>query len=488
MNILSYLLSLLQGGLGNLAAYLAAHVLLCLVPAFFIAGALATLIPKEAITRFLGRNAPKYISYPAAALAGSVLAVCSCTIVPLFAGIHKKGAGLGPAITFLFFAPAANILALAYTGVVIGLDLAVARLLLSLSFSIGIGMIMALIFRRSDALHDQQTDAAFGGQGKVRRATLIFLLLLVALLLSGTLKIGLLTDSYVHFTLPLPGLDRFQDALNVLVPFDPAKGEEGVSVQGVLLIVLLGLIGLSAWKGLGKVDAGFNRWTGVALGLVVLTLLIAALGMTPQAGGLKVALPGKFFAVIVFLGALLFMARRYFQAHEMQEWLWESWRFVKQIFPLLIVGVFAVGVIRGLIRPEWIEYLAGSNTVLGNLAGVAFGVFMYFPTLVEVPIANMFLSLGMHRGPLLAYLMADPELSLQSILVVSKIIGRLKAWVYVGWVALFSTLSGLLYGFWIDGAPLGLVLLYLGTFLGTLALLLWWINRRSRRAIPQTRS
>ncbi len=261
MDVLAYGLSLLQGGLGNLAAYLAAHVLLCLVPAFFIAGALATLIPKEAITRFLGRNAPKYISYPAAALAGSVLAVCSCTIVPLFAGIYKKGAGLGPAITFLFFAPAANILALAYTGVIIGMDLAVARFLLSLAFGIGIGMIMALIFRRLDILHDRETDNLFAGKGQVRRATVVFLLLLVALLLSGTLKIGLLTDSYVHFTLPMAGLDRFQDLLNRIVPFDPIRGEEGISVQGVLLIVLLGLIRLFSWKGLGEVDAGFNRWT-----------------------------------------------------------------------------------------------------------------------------------------------------------------------------------------------------------------------------------
>src|SRR5512136_1800431 len=146
---------LLQGGLGNLAAYLAAHVLLCLVPAFFVAGAMSALLPKESVTRFLGPNTPKYISYPAAAAAGSLLAVCSCTIVPLFAGIHKKGAGLGPAITFLFFAPAANILALAYTGVAIGADFALARIFLSLAFGIGIGMIMALIFSRSDRLHAQ---------------------------------------------------------------------------------------------------------------------------------------------------------------------------------------------------------------------------------------------------------------------------------------------------------------------------------------------
>jgi uncharacterized membrane protein YraQ (UPF0718 family) len=170
MNFLELALTLFYSGLGNLAAYLAAHVLLCLLPAFYIAGAMTALIPKETVTRFLGRKTPKYISYPASALAGSVLAVCSCTIVPLFAGIYKKGAGIGPAITFLFFAPAANILALIYTGGVIGADLAFARLFLSLAFGIGIGMIMALIFRKEDAVHDQATDAMFAGQGAMRRA------------------------------------------------------------------------------------------------------------------------------------------------------------------------------------------------------------------------------------------------------------------------------------------------------------------------------
>ncbi len=148
-----------------------------------------------------------------------------------------------------------------------------------------------------------------------------------------------------------------------------------------------------------------------------------------------------------------------------------------------MVGVFFVGVIRVIIQPEWIEALAGQNTLTGNLAGVVFGVFMYFPTLVEVPIAQMFLSLGMHRGPLLAYLMADPELSLQSILIISTIIGRLKTWVYVGWVALFSTLAGLIYGAWVDGASVALVALYLAVFLAFLAGLLWFVNRRNVQKI-----
>ncbi len=479
MAIVEFLVRLVQGGLGNLAAYLAAHVLLCLVPAFFIAGGMSALIPKESVTRFLGRGAPKFISYPAAALAGSVLAVCSCTIVPLFAGIYKKGAGLGPAITFLFFAPAANILALVYTGGVIGVDLAFARLILSLAFGIGIGMIMALIFRREDILHDKKTDALFAGRGSMRRAATIFLLVLVALLLSGTLKIGLLTNAYAEVTLPIHGTLALEHTLSRLVPYDPNRGEEGVTVQGAILIALLGLIALASWRGLDRITEAFNRWTGVALGLIVLTLMVAAVRMEPMAEGLRIEFTGRFVGVTLAALALLYLARRHLEAREMQDWLWESWRFVKQIFPLLIAGVFAVGMLRQLIRPEWIEALAGENTILGNLAGVAFGVFMYFPTLVEVPIAHMFLSLGMHRGPLLAYLMADPELSLQSILIVSAIIGRLKTWTYVAWVALFSTLAGLLYGAWVDGTPAWAIGLYLAAFLGLLALGLWLVSRRN---------
>jgi len=486
--VAEYALRIIQGGLGNLAAYLAAHVLLCLLPAFFIAGAMTALIPKETVTRFLGRTTPKFISYPAAALAGSVLAVCSCTIVPLFAGIYKKGAGIGPAITFLFFAPAANILALVYTGGVIGVDLAFARLFLSLAFGIGVGLIMALIFRREDQVHDQSTDQMFAAQRArgMRRAALAFLLVWVALLLSGTLKISLLTDTYAQRTLPVPGVAEFQAGLDRIVPYDASKGEEGVSVQGVLLIFLLVLIGVASWKGFENIHEGFNRWTWFALGLIALMLAVASLGMKAAPEGLILSMPGKFIGVLLALTVLFWLGRSRLTEDELRDFLWESWRFVKQIFPLLVAGVFAVGVIRVFIRPEWIESLAGSNTILGNLAGVVFGVFMYFPTLVEVPIANMFLSLGMHRGPLLAYLMADPELSLQSILIVSTIIGRLKSWTYVAWVALFSTLAGLIYGAWVDGASLWVVGLYLAAFLAVLASILYLVNKRfSQKGVAQ---
>lgn len=478
MSALATLGDLLYGGLGNLAAYLAAHVLLCLLPAFYIAGAMTALIPREAVTRFLGRNTPKYVSYPASAAAGFLLAVCSCTVIPLFAGIYKKGAGLGPAITFLFVAPAVNVLALVYTGGVIGMDLALARLLLSLAFGIGVGLLMALIFRVQDAEHDRATDALFAGGAAMRRGAAIFLLALVALLVAGTFQFDVLTGSYAEIALPIRGMDTFQEALYRLVPFDQARGEEGVTAQGALLIGMLVLVGLTSWKGIERIHEGFNTWTWISTGLVGLTLLVAALGVTPHAGGVTVSLTGKFFGVLLSVIILGWTLARQLREDEARDFLWESWKFVKQIFPLLIVGVFAVGVIRELIRPEWIQAIAGSNTILGNFAGVAFGVFMYFPTLVEVPIAQMFLDLGMHRGPLLAYLISDPELSLQSILITAAILGRARAWTYVGWVALFSTLAGLIYGAWVDGTSIALVSLYLLSFLAALAGIVWLVGRR----------
>lgn len=182
-------------------------------------------------------------------------------------------------------------------------------------------------------------------------------------------------------------------------------------------------------------------------------------------------------AVGIALWAVAHYGRR-LEPEDRQAWLWETWRFVKQIFLLLLAGVFIVGVLRQLIQPEWIQTLTGRNTLSANAVAVVFGVFMYFPTLGEVPVARMFLDLGMHPGPLLAYLMADPELSLQSMLMVAAVIGRPKTLAYVGLVAIFILSAGLLYGAWVDGVRAGWLLLGLAAFAGLLGATLGWLRRR----------
>ncbi|VVP18499.1 hypothetical protein PS858_03680 [Pseudomonas fluorescens] len=323
-------------------------------------------------------------------------------------------------------------------------------LILCLIFGIGIGLLMATLFWKDDLTHDAQADALFAEKAHVSRPALGVLLSLVALLIAGTLKLWPLTADLISFKVPLFWPQAWQDTLFDWVPYDASKGEEGVSFQGSVLIALLLMIAATAKRGLDNITEGANHWTWVALGLTASTLLIASMRLTPEPGTLTFTFTGRVFGVALTLLSVWYFARK-LPTEDWQGWLWEAWRFVKQIFVVLVVGVFIVGMVRQVIQPEWIESLAGSNTVLANAIAVGFGVFMYFPTLVEVPVARMFLDLGMHPGPLLAYLMADPELSLQSMLMVAAVIGRKKTAAYVGFVASFSIVAGLLYGAWVDG-------------------------------------
>lgn len=434
--ILNALGRMIASGWMSLLDYLAAHVLLCLVPAFIIAGYMSATIPKEAIIRYLGPRANRWISYPAAAAGGFILAVCSCTILPLFAGIWKRGAGLGPAITFLFVGPAVNILAIAYTGAAIGMDIALARIVLSIVFGIGIGLTMAWFFRAKEARRgaSMAESGMFDQEARVPRVVWALFLLLIGVLIVGTLQVELLTGTWFKLHLPLTLPAGITSALAGL----------NLNFQGALLILLLILITPVAYLGLENVLERFNGWTRLAIAIVALTVLVAAPRFAE--GSLTIEITGRFVGVLLLMGAVGVVAARSFERYAIAEWLWETWRFVKQIFPLLIVGVFAAGMVKAILPEAWIQTLAGRNTVWANLIGVLFGVFMYFPTLVEVPIARMFLDLGMHRGPLLAYLLADPELSLQSILVTGRILGRKKTAVYVSLVTVASTLAGWIFG------------------------------------------
>lgn len=341
-----------------LADYLGAHVLTCLVPAFFIAGAMSALLPKEKITQYLGQKVPKFKAYPLSIVAGLLLAVCSCTVLPLFAGIKKKGAGLGPALAFLYTAPATNIVAILFTGSVLGWDFAFARIVLSVTFAILIGVIISTIFKDSP----EEEKAAHSAPSPKKR----------------------------H---------------EKCMPF--FKKHRLILFFATLIAILI----------VGTRVEGYQKYAGIA-GLISI---------------------------------LLVEIKLYFTKEETKAWLNETWFFTKKIFPLLLGGIFVAGFLTALLPENFLVTFVGRNTITSNFIAVLFGVFMYFPTLVEVPMANMFLGLGMAKGPLLAYLLADPVISLPSILVVRKIIGNKKTLAYALLIIVFCTASGLIYGMFMGG-------------------------------------
>jgi len=362
--IYDIVLKAVVSGIYALIDYLGAHVLTCLVPAFFIAGAMSALLPKEKITKYLGKNVAKYKAYLLSVVAGLLLAVCSCTILPLFAGIKKKGAGIGPAIAFLYTAPATNILAIIFTGSVLGWDFAISRIILSVTFAIMIGVIISKLFKEKD------------GEDKE---------LVSSLVREEERKLDGIGEPFTRKI-----LDEFKH--NYLLIF-----------FATLFAILL----------LGASKIGTEIKTIGLVGLI--SLLLVELKLS-------------------------------FKKEEIKSWLKETWVFFKTIFPLLLAGIFVAGVLTSLIPEKSLVNYVGSNTILANLGAVLFGVFMYFPTLVEVPMAKMFLGLGMAKGPLLAYLLADPVISLPSILVVRKIMGTKRTLVYAILITTFCTLSGLIYG------------------------------------------
>jgi len=353
--MLEFFATMIGGGIAALIDYLSAHVLTCLIPAFFIAGAINAMLPKEIITRNLGVKSSAFKAYPLSVAAGLLLAVCSCTILPLFAGIRKKGAGLGPALTFLYTAPATNILAIAFTGSVLGWDFALARIILSITFAIAIGVIITYIFRKDDEKEEREK--------------------------------------------PKPAC----------LPERPSKEKmQPISNIALFLLTLLGILFVGTWQ----------------------------MPIELRAGGLATLI------IITY-----FEQRTWFSREQVSNWLSETWIFSKTIIPLLIVGIFAAGVIAAALPEKFLESYLGQNTIQANLIAVLFGVFMYFPTLVEVPMAKTFLALGMAKGPLLAYMLADPVISLPSILVIRKYIGDKKTLAYVGLIIFFCTLAGLIYGY-----------------------------------------
>jgi uncharacterized membrane protein YraQ (UPF0718 family) len=447
----------LFGGVLSLADYLSLHVLLCLIPAFFIAGAMVVFVPKEAIVKYMGKDSKRIIAYPVAAISGLLLAVCSCTVLPLFAGIKKKGAGLGPAMTFLFSAPAVNILALTYTGTLIGMDIAIARAILALVFAIVIGIIMELIFRdkKKEIISEieENEDKVQNPQTEIKeRKRINFYTIAKILLTFSVLVVGVLIAFFNKSNLQAIGVNNppliqtliWGAGLILLIASFFLINNTTVNLFSGLMYLLF--TGTSQINYFSISDPNEAVLPGSIEYFKSESFLVDLSNM-----GIKAVL-----SIVVGIVILVYVIRR-FDKEEAKEWMRETWFFVKKIFPYLIIGVFIAGMLKELIPPEFIQNLVGKNTVVANIVGVTFGVVAYFPTLMEVPIAQMFLDLGMARGVLLAYLLADPELSIQSILVTRKFIGDKKNFVYLLLVIIFTVLAGLLFGLIVSKEPITFV-------------------------------
>jgi uncharacterized membrane protein YraQ (UPF0718 family) len=386
--------------------YAREHVLLCLIPAFFIAGAIAVFISQAAVMKYLGARARKVLAYGVASVSGSVLAVCSCTVLPLFAGIHRMGAGLGPATAFLYSGPAINVLAIILTARVLGLELGAARAVGAVLFSIVIGLSMHLIFRREE-VHKANAQMAMPEPEAARPLwqNALFFASMVGIL--------------------------------VFANWGKPSGSTG----------LWQFIYAAKWVVAGLFSAALALILVVWFHLNWRRMLIAGL----PALVLAFAWPGQ--PMIAFAAGVLGLSLITSTSQgEAGQWFESTWGFAKQILPLLFFGVLVAGALlgrpghEGLIPASWVQSAVGGNSFVSNLFASVAGAFMYFATLTEVPILQGLIGSGMGKGPALAMLLAGPALSLPNMLVIRSVMGTKKTIVYVSLVVIMSTFSGIVYG------------------------------------------
>lgn len=387
--------------------YAQEHVLLCLVPAFFIAGVITVFVSQNSVIKYLGVRAERWIAYLVASVSGSILAVCSCTVLPLFSGIHKRGAGLGPAIAFLYSGPAINILAIILTANVLGLELGIARIIGAVSFSAVIGIMMSYIYREEEK---ERADAQLS--------------------LPEPEEIRPIWQTGFHFFILV--------AILVFANWGKPDTSEGfwfwMSANKWLLTGIFGVGFSLSLVFILKLNKFLVLGSGVIV--LILSLLFNTQPLVPFGGA------------IVLLTLILT-----FSKGEANEWLSESWGFAKQIMPLLGAGVLVAGFLlgtpeggNGIIPNEWIVNLVGGNSLFSNFFASITGALMYFATLTEIPILQGLINAGMGKGPALTLLLAGPALSLPNMLVIRSIIGTQKTLVYVTLVVIMSMLSGLIYG------------------------------------------
>jgi len=394
--------------------YAREHVILCLLPAFLIAGVISVFVSQASVIKYFGAKARKWAAYLMASVSGTVLAVCSCTILPLFSSIHKRGAGLGPAVAFLYSGPAINILAIILTARILGIELGIARFIGAVSFSILIGMTMAFIYRKEEKIRaaEQLNFPDIPETRPLWQTSIHFFLLVLILVFANWGKPSADITSGLWFT-----IWNYKWLITAALSLG-------------LMYSLIAILKIKWWK--------------VALG----TFLIAWVALLTNSPILSVTTG---IAVISILG----LTDKHAQG-ENREWIVSSWGFAKQIMPLLAMGVVIAGFllgsthddtsIPGVIPNHWIAWAVGGNSLLSNLLASIVGAFMYFATLTEVPIIQGLLASGMGKGPALALLLAGPSLSLPNMLVIRGVMGTQKTIVYVILVVSLSTLAGVIFG------------------------------------------
>lgn len=401
--------------------YAQEHVVMCLLPAFFIAGVISIFVSQGAVLKYFGASAKKWLAYSVAAVSGTILAVCSCTILPLFSSIYKRGAGLGPAIAFLYSGPAISILSIILTARILGAEMGIARTIGAVSFSIIIGLIMSFIFRKEEkAKKEEQMNFPEMPEKRPMSQTAFHFFSLVAIL--------------VFANWGAPAADDTTSFWYYIFTY------KWFITSGFALMLCYSLIKIL------KIN-----WQWVLLGAVA-TIVSAFLAKAFISTAVFVPL----VPMIVGITALSLMTLFDKNEEDNCEWTLSSWSFAKQIMPLLAVGVITAGFllgsthgdtsIAGVIPNEWVEWAVGGNSLLSNFLASFTGAFMYFATLTEVPIIQGLLASGMGKGPALALLLAGPSLSLPNMLVIRGVMGNKKTMIYVALVIVMATFSGFIYG------------------------------------------
>lgn len=401
--------------------YAQEHVVMCLLPAFFIAGVIAVFISQASVIRYFGANAKKWLSYTVASVSGAILAVCSCTILPLFTSIYKRGAGLGPAVAFLYSGPAISILSIILTWSILGAEMGVARMVGAIVFAVVIGLLMAFIFRKEEkAKQEEQMHIEVPPAKRPMWQTMFHFFSLVLILVfanwgapsSGdTSSVWCYVFTYKWYITGVFSLMLAYSLVNIL------------KIKAVWVVAVVG---------------------ATALSMVLAHRLIPNPKMVPL------------IPMIVGIAGLSLVTLYDKNDSENREWTLSTWGFAKQIMPLMAIGVLMAGFllgsthdateIPGIVPNEWIEWAVGGNSLLSNFFASFTGAFMYFATLTEVPIIQGLLASGMGKGPALALLLAGPSLSLPNMLVIRGVMGTKKTAVYVALVVVMATLSGLVYG------------------------------------------